>query len=128
MAGHSHSSNIWSTKSAQDSKKSKVFTKLSRDIYNAVKIGKSSDPKLNPLLRAALERAKEANIPQDKITKSILKAGGNTSEKDTIYSKIYEVMSPQGTYILIEAETDNPTRTIAEVKLVVSRSNFKLLD
>jgi len=128
MSGHSHSSNIWSTKSAQDIKRSKVFTRVSKDIFNSVKIGKNTDPSLNPLLRSALDRAKSINMPQDRISKAIDKASGKSDEKDIYQSKIYEVLSNFNKFILIEAETDNPTRTIAEVKLIVSRSGFKMLE
>lgn len=128
MAGHSHSANIWGTKSVQDAKRSKLFTRLSKDIVNAVRIGKSIDPALNPILRSALDKAKAANIPSDRIQKAIDKASGKSEDKDLTQSKIYEVLSPNNNYILIEAETDNPTRTIAEVKLVVSKAGFKVLE
>jgi len=128
MSGHSHSANIWGTKSVQDAKRSKLFTRLSKDIVNAVKIGKSSDAVLNPILRSALDKAKAANIPSDRIQKAIDKASGKSDDKDLTQSKIYEVLSPNNFYILVEAETDNPTRTVSEVKLVVTRAGFKMLE
>ncbi len=128
MAGHSHSSNIWGTKTVNDLKRAKAFTRISKDIANAVKIGGGSDPSTNALLRTAVDRAKAVNIPQDRVQRAIDKASGKSGDREVIYQKIYEILAPSNVFLLVEAETDNPTRTIAEIKLVVSRSGYKLLE
>lgn len=125
MAGHSKWNNIKRTKGAQDAKKSAVFSKIYRDIVNAVRIGESNDPLNNPMLRVAVERAKSVNMPNDKIEKALAK--GTASDTERLIERQYELTGPGGSIIILEMETDNPARTVSELKTIVNKAGYKLL-
>jgi YebC/PmpR family DNA-binding regulatory protein len=113
MAGHSQFKNIMHRKGAQDVKRSKLFTKLLREIHVAAKI--APDPEHNPRLRTAILAAREANVPKDKIQNTIAKAS-NPTEGDNFEEIRYEGYAPGGIAIIVEALSDNRNRTASEVR------------
>lgn len=114
MAGHSQFKNIMHRKGAQDAKKGKVFTKIGREIIVAVRTG-SRDPAANPRLRAAIQAARVANMPKDKVDYAIKKGAGEIESEN--YEEIrYEGFGPGGVALIVEAMTDNRNRTAAEVR------------
>ena len=108
MAGHSKWANIKHKKSKQDAKKGKAFSQVTKEIIIAVKLG-GDDPKTNPRLRLALQKAKAVNLPKDNIDRNIKKA----SQSDTAsYEEVlYEIYGHGGVGILVSALTDNKNRT-----------------
>jgi YebC/PmpR family DNA-binding regulatory protein len=116
MAGHSQFKNIMHKKGKQDAIRSKLFSKLAREITVAAKMG-LPDPAMNARLRAAVIDARAENMPKDNIDRAIKKASGSDSES---YDEVrYEGYAPGGVAVIIEALTDNRNRTAGEV-----RSNF----
>ena len=116
MAGHSQFKNIMHKKGKQDAIRSKLFSKLAREITVAAKLG-LPDPAMNARLRAAVIAARAENMPKDNIERAIKKAAGGEGEN---YDEVrYEGYAPGGVAIIIEALTDNRNRTAGEV-----RSNF----
>jgi YebC/PmpR family DNA-binding regulatory protein len=114
MAGHSQFKNIMYRKGAQDAKRAKMFTRLIKEIHVAAKSGQP-DPETNPRLRAAINAAKQANMPKDNVERAIKKAVGGGD--DTDYTEMrYEGYGPAGVAIIVEALTDNRNRTAAEVR------------
>lgn len=124
MAGHSKWKNIQHRKGAQDSKRAKVFTKIAREIIVAARIG-GGNPDDNPRLRAALSKAKVANMPKDNWTKAIKKGLGD-NDGVQFSEKTYEGYGPGGVAVLVECLTDNSTRTVNEVRHAFSRSGGNL--
>ncbi|SDO06329.1 DNA-binding regulatory protein, YebC/PmpR family [Desulfonauticus submarinus] len=120
MAGHSKWHNIQHRKSRQDAKKSKIFTKVTKEIVLAAKAG-GGNPETNPRLRAAIEAARSVNLPKDKIETAIKKGTGELGG-DNIEEVIYEGYGPGGVAILIEAATDNRNRTVAELRHILSKN------
>lgn len=119
MAGHSKWSNIKHRKGAQDLKRSKVFTKLIKEITIAAKIG-GGDIDSNPRLRKAVNDSKASNMPNDKIDRAIKKGIG--ALKGVSYEEIvYEGYGPNGIAIIIEVITDNKNRTVAELRHIFSK-------
>ena len=118
MAGHSKFKNIQFRKGAQDKKRSKLFSKLGREITAAAKMG-MPDPAMNPRLRAAMLAARAENMPKDNIDRAIKKALGGDAEN---YDEIrYEGYGPGGTAIMVEALTDNRNRTASEVRSIFTK-------
>ena len=123
MAGHSKFNNIKHRKGAQDKKRSGAFSKLSREITVAAKLG-LPDPDMNPRLRAAVNAAKAVSMPKDNIQRSIDKASRGDAEN---YEEIrYEGFGPGGVSLIIEALTDNRNRTATNVRTAVSRNGGNL--
>src|SRR3954467_3026152 len=123
MAGHSKYKNIMYRKGAQDKKRSAMFSKLSREITVAAKMG-TPDPDTNPRLRAAVNAAKAQSMPKDNIQRSIDKAAGGDAEN---YEDIrYEGFGPGGVSLIIEALTDNRNRTATNVRTAVSKNGGNL--
>ena len=121
MAGHSKFKNIQHRKGAQDKKKSMIFSNLVKAIKVAAKIG--PDPENNHLLRAAINNARKANLPKDKIESAI-----NISNDLTDYEEIrYEAYAPHGIALVIEAITDNRNRTAAEIRSILYKKNSNLV-
>ena len=119
MAGHSKWSNIKHRKGAQDLKRSKVFTKLIKEITIAAKIG-GGDIDSNPRLRKAVNDSKASNMPNDKIDRAIKKGIG--SLEGLSYEEIvYEGYGPNGVAIIVEVITDNKNRTVAELRHIFSK-------
>lgn len=127
MSGHSKWSTIKHSKGVQDAKRSSLFSKLSKDIIVAVQIGGSGDPNFNPILRLAIAKAKSANMTNDKIEHAVNKGMGNSSSDEIIYYKTYEAYGPSGVAILIDCQTDNPNRTIGEIKTIINKNGGKML-
>jgi len=118
MAGHSQFKNIMFRKGRQDKERSKLFSKLSREITVAAKSG-LPDPNHNPRLRSAILAAKAESMPKDNIERAIKKAiGGDADNYDEVR---YEGRGPGGTAIIIEALTDNRNRTSADVRATFSK-------
>lgn len=114
MAGHSQFKNIMHRKGAQDKKRAKIFTKVQREITVAAKMG-GPDPAANPRLRSAISWAREENMPNDRIKRAIDTATGAGSAEN--YEPMrYEGYAPGGVAVIIEALTNNRTRTAGEVR------------
>ena len=123
MAGHSKFKNIMHRKGAQDKKRSAMFSKLSREITVAAKMG-LPDPDMNPRLRAAVNAAKAQSVPKDNIQRSIDKASGG--DADTYEEIRYEGYGPGGVALIVEALTDNRNRTVTNVRTAFSRNGGNL--
>ncbi|QNN65109.1 YebC/PmpR family DNA-binding transcriptional regulator [Sphingomonas rhizophila] len=123
MAGHSKFKNIMHRKGAQDKKRSGMFSKLSREITVAAKMG-LPDPDMNPRLRAAVNAAKAQSMPKDNIQRSIDKASKGDAEN---YEEVrYEGYGPGGVAIIVEALTDNRNRTATNVRTAFSKNGGNL--
>ena len=121
MAGHSKWKTIKRAKAATDKKRSSLFTRLIREITMAAKLG-GGDPGGNPRLRTAIDNAKAVSMPKDNIERAIKKGTGELEGAD--YAEVlYEAYGPGGVAIMIQAVTDNPTRTVADVRHKLSRNN-----
>ncbi len=125
MSGHSKWANIKRKKEANDKVKGSVFSKMSRLITLAVLEGGGiTDPEHNVKLRLAIEKAKQSNMPKDNISRAIEKGIG--PNKELLKEVVYEVFAPGGTALLILATTDNPNRTLPEVRNVLERRGAKI--
>jgi YebC/PmpR family DNA-binding regulatory protein len=124
MSGHSKWSTIKHKKQAADKKRSKVFTKIIKEITIAARLG-GGDPEANPRLRVAIDKGKEANLPKDNIERAILKGTGDL-EGVNYEDVMYEAYGPSGGALLIETTTDNPTRTVAEIRHILSKHDGNL--
>jgi YebC/PmpR family DNA-binding regulatory protein len=123
MAGHSKYKNIMYRKGAQDKKRSAMFSKLSREITVAAKMG-LPDPEMNARLRSAVLAAKAQSMPKDNIQRSIDKAAGSDVEN---YEEIrYEGFGPAGVALIVEALTDNRNRTATNVRTAFSKNGGNL--
>jgi YebC/PmpR family DNA-binding regulatory protein len=124
MAGHSKWKQIKHYKAATDAKRGAKFTKLIREITVAAKAG-GGDPDGNPRLRTAIDAAKAASMPKDNIERAIKKGTGELEGVD--YTEVlYEAYGPGGVALMIQALTDNPTRTVADVRHKLSRGGGNL--
>ena len=118
MAGHSHWAGIKHRKGRADKQRSKIFSKLSREITVAAKLG-SKDPRVNPRLRSAIQSARIANMPKDNIERAINKSEIN---KNLNYnSLIYEGFGPDRIAIIVEALTDNKNRTASNIRTIFQK-------
>jgi len=123
MAGHSKYKNIMYRKGAQDKKRSAMFSKLSREITVAAKMG-APDPDMNARLRAAVNAAKAQSMPKDNIQRSIDKASAADGEN---YEEVrYEGFGPGGVSLVVEALTDNRNRTATNVRTAFSKNGGNL--
>jgi len=123
MAGHSKFKNIMHRKGAQDKKRSAMFSKLSREITVAAKMG-LPDPDMNPRLRAAVLAAKAQSMPKDNIQRAIDKASAGDLEN---YEEIrYEGFGPGGVAIIVEALSDNRNRTATNMRTAFSKNGGNL--
>lgn len=123
MAGHSKFKNIMHRKGRADSVRSKLFSKLSREITVAAKSG-MPDPAMNARLRLAVANAKAESMPKDNIERAIKKASGNDAET---YDEIrYEGFGPGGVGVIVEALTDNRNRAAANVRSIFSKNGGNL--
>jgi YebC/PmpR family DNA-binding regulatory protein len=119
MAGHSKWKQIKHYKAAADAKRGALFTKLIREITMAAKIG-GGDPSGNPRLRLAIDTARSNSMPKENIERAVKKGTGELEGVD-YHEVTYEGFGPAGVALLIDAVTDNPTRTVAEVRSKMSR-------
>jgi YebC/PmpR family DNA-binding regulatory protein len=125
MAGHSQFKNIMHKKGRADKARSKLFSKLAREITVSAKLG-MPDPAFNPRLRAAILAAKAENMPKDNIERAIKKSqGGDTESYDEIR---YEGYGPGGVAVIVEALTDNRNRTAGEVRAIFSKNGGNLAE
>lgn len=123
MAGHSQFKNIMHRKGKQDKVRSKLFSKLAREITVAAKLG-LPDPAFNPRLRAAIIAARAENMPKDNIERAVKKASGSDTES---YDEIrYEGYAPGGVAVIVEALTDNNNRTAGEVRAIFTKAGGNL--
>lgn len=119
MAGHSQFKNIMHRKGRQDAARSKIFSKLAREITVAAKHG-LPDPEMNPRLRLAVQNAKAQSMPKDNIERAIKKAAGGDSEN---YEEVrYEGYGPGGVAVIVEALTDNRNRTASNVRAAFAKA------
>ena len=123
MAGHSKFKNIMHRKGAQDKKRSNLFSKLSREITVAAKMG-APDPDMNPRLRLAINNAKAQSMPKDNIQRAIDKAAAAGGED---YEEVrYEGYGPGGVALIVEALTDNRNRTATNIRTAFSKNGGNL--
>ncbi|MEZ5706215.1 MAG: YebC/PmpR family DNA-binding transcriptional regulator [Burkholderiaceae bacterium] len=119
MAGHSKWANIQHRKGRQDEKRGKIWTRVIREITVAARTG-GGDPSMNPRLRLAIEKAKAANMPADRIKYNVDKASGNL-EGQALEEIRYEGYGIGGAAIIVDTMTDNKVRTVAEVRHAFSK-------
>jgi YebC/PmpR family DNA-binding regulatory protein len=125
MAGHSQFKNIMHRKGRVDAVRSKVFSKLAREITVSAKLG-LPDPAMNPRLRAAILAARAENMPKDNIERAIKKAQGGDAET---YEEIrYEGYGPGGAALIVEAMTDNRNRTASDIRSSFTRAGGNLAE
>ena len=124
MSGHNRWSKIKHKKEASDSKKSKVWTKVIKEITISARLG-GGDINGNPRLRAAVDKGRAVNMPNDTIERSIKKGTGDL-EGITYEEFNYEVFGPGGTAILVEIMTDNRNRTASEIRNLIQRGHGNL--
>lgn len=123
MAGHSQFKNIMHRKGRQDAVRSKMFSKLAREITVAAKMG-APDPSMNARLRLAIQNAKAQSMPKDNIQRAISKASGSDSEN---YDEVrYEGYGPGGIAVIVEALTDNRNRTASTVRAAFTKAGGAL--
>jgi YebC/PmpR family DNA-binding regulatory protein len=123
MAGHSQFKNIMHKKGAADARRSKLFSKLAREITVAAKLG-APDPGMNSRLRLAIQNARAENMPKDNIERAVKKAMG--SDGDNYEEVRYEGYGPGGVAVIVEALTDNRNRTASAVRSVLSKNGGAL--
>jgi YebC/PmpR family DNA-binding regulatory protein len=124
MAGHSHWAQIKHKKAKADAQKGKLFSKLAKEIMIAARLG-GPNPEHNPRLRQAIERAKKAKMPAEKIEYAI-KKGAGLIEGETIEEILYEGYGPGGVAIMVVVQTDNKNRTVAEIRNIFNKHGGKL--
>ena len=123
MAGHSHWAGIKHRKGRADTQRSKMFSKLSKEITVAAKLG-AKDPDSNPRLRSAIQSARTANMPKDNIERAINKSEIN---KDINYNNIvYEGFGPEKIAVIVETLTDNKNRTASNIRTIFQKNGGNL--
>ena len=123
MAGHSHWAGIKHKKGRADKERSKIFSKLSREITVAAKLG-DKDPDMNPRLRTAIQAAKQANMPKDNISRAISKS--EMSSDKNYESLRYEGFGPSNVALIIETLTDNKNRSASSIRTVLQKNGGRL--
>ncbi len=123
MAGHSHWAGIKHKKGRADKERSKIFSKLSREITVAAKLG-DKNPDINPRLRTAIQLAKQANMPKDNITRAISKS--EISNGKNYENLRYEGFGPFHTALIIETLTDNKNRSASSIRTLLQKNGGRL--
>ena len=123
MAGHSHWAGIKHKKGRVDKERSKIFSKLSKEITVAAKLG-DKDPNMNPRLRTAIQAAKQANMPKDNISRAISKS--EISGDKNYESLRYEGFGPFNVALIIETLTDNKNRSASSIRTVLQKNGGRL--
>ena len=123
MAGHSHWAGIKHKKGRADKERAKIFSKLSREITVAAKLG-DKDPDMNPRLRTAIQTAKQANMPKDNIFRAISKS--EMSGDKNYESLRYEGFGPSNVALIIETLTDNKNRSASSIRTVLQKNGGRL--
>ncbi|MFW5884714.1 MAG: YebC/PmpR family DNA-binding transcriptional regulator [Patescibacteria group bacterium] len=126
MSGHSKWANIKHRKQAQDAKKAKIFSSLSKEIILAAKNG--SDPETNFQLKMAIDKAGSYNMPKDNIEKAIKRGSGELKDENQIEEYIFEAYGPSQIAMLIKTATDNKNRTLSEVRNILSKNGGKMVE
>jgi YebC/PmpR family DNA-binding regulatory protein len=123
MSGHSKWASIKHSKGKADKQRSKIFSKLSKEISVAAKLG-DKDPDMNPRLRSAIQAARSANMPKDNIERAIDKSSTNTQ---TIFENLrYEGFGPDKIAVIVETLTDNKNRTASNIRTIFQKSGGNL--
>ena len=123
MAGHSHWAGIKHKKGKADKQRSKIFSKLSKEITVAAKLG-DKDPTMNPRLRSAIQAARSANMPKDNIDRAISKSTSN--DVSNFENLRYEGFGPDKVAVIIEALTDNKNRTASNIRTIFQKAGGSL--
>ena len=123
MAGHSHWAGIKHKKGKADKQRSKIFSKLSKEITVAAKLG-DKDPAMNPRLRSAVQAARSANMPKDNITRAIDKS--SIKNQSNFENLRYEGFGPEKVAIIVETLTDNKNRTASNIRTIFQKSGGSL--
>ena len=123
MAGHSHWAGIKYKKGKADKQRSKIFSKLSKEITVAAKLG-DKDPAINPRLRSAIQTARSANMPKDNIERAINRSSSNNEAN--FESLRYEGFGPNKVAVIIEALTDNKNRTASNIRTIFQKAGGNL--
>ena len=123
MAGHSHWAGIKHKKGKADKQRSKIFSKLSKEITVAAKLG-DKDPSMNPRLRSAIQAARSANMPKDNIERAINKS--NVINEVNFESLRYEGFGPEKVAVIVEALTDNKNRTASKIRTIFQKAGGSL--
>ena len=124
MAGHSKWAKVKRFKGAIDAKRGKIFSKLSKEITIAAKMG-GGDPNMNPRLRMVLLKCRAANMPSDNIERAIKKGTGG-GEGVNFEDLTYEIYGPNGVALLVEISTDNRNRTASEIRSIVTKQGASI--
>ena len=123
MAGHSHWAGIKHKKGKADKERSKIFSKLSKEITVAAKLG-DKDPNMNPRLRSAIQAAKSANMPKDNIERAVKKSSLNNGAN--FENLRYEGFGPNKVAVIVETLTDNKNRTASKIRTIFQKSGGSL--
>ena len=123
MAGHSHWAGIKHKKGKADKQRSKIFSKLSKEITVAAKLG-DKDPTMNPRLRSAIQAARSANMPKDNIERAIDKSSNN--DESNFENLRYEGFGPDKIAVIVETLTDNKNRTASNIRTIFQKSGGSL--
>lgn len=123
MAGHSKWANIKHKKERADAKKGKVFSRVAKEIISAVKIG-GPDPKSNPRLRLAMQKAREANMPSDNVERNIKKA--SSADQADYVEMTYELYGHGGVGIIADVMTDNKNRIASDMRIATNKRGGNL--
>ena len=123
MAGHSHWAGIKHKKGKADKQRSKIFSKLSKEITVAAKLG-DKDPAINPRLRSAIQAARSANMPKDNIERAIDKSSVNTGLN--FENLRYEGFGPEKVAVIVETLTDNKNRTASNIRTIFQKAGGSL--
>ena len=119
MAGHSHWAGIKHKKGKADKERSKIFSKLSKEITVAAKLG-DKDPAMNPRLRSAIQAARSANMPKDNIARAIDKS--SIINQSNFENLRYEGFGPEKVAVIVETLTDNKNRTASNIRTIFQKS------
>ena len=123
MAGHSHWAGIKHKKGKADKQRSKIFSKLSKEITVAAKLG-DKDPSMNPRLRSAIQAARSANMPKENIERAIDKSSVNN--ESNFENLRYEGFGPEKVAVIVEALTDNKNRTASNIRTIFQKAGGSL--
>ena len=123
MAGHSHWAGIKHKKGKADKQRSKIFSKLSKEITVAAKLG-DKDPAMNPRLRSAIQAARSANMPKDNIERAIDKS--SVAAESNFENLRYEGFGPDNIAVIVETLTDNKNRTASNVRTIFQKNGGSL--
>lgn len=126
MSGHSHWATVRRKKELNDQQKGREFSRASREILLAISLGgNNTDPETNVRLRAAVEKAKEVNMPKENIRRLLQRA---KEKREVVNEVVYEALLPRNVTALIKTVTDNPRRTQTDLKIILDKQGGKLVE